>query len=307
MIRLLIIIPLTFIFGVVLSQTDPPFSQYMFNNMSINPGYAGSKDAICLTNLDRSEMSGFPGAKTTAVFTVNAPVKPFNLNSGIGVTAINDNIGFQSNKGFEFSYSYILNVKNGEGKLGLGISIGLLDATFEGQYHWTGNNSEPVPGSTKESAMTYDIGLGLYYHTDNSYLGVSSTHITQSSYHFSTDQPFQITRNYFLTTGYNFALNDPAFEAQPSMIIRYGGGSSAIDLSTLVVWNKKIWGGLSYRLGSAIVGIVGLQMSNGIRIGYSYDFSVNSLNLSPSELMLSYNFSLVKEKILHKYRSVRFL
>ncbi len=316
MIRLLLIIPLTFFFGLALSQQDPLFSQYMFNNMSINPGYAGSKDAICLTAYNRMQWVGFPGAPNTSLFTATAPIKPFNINSGIGITAINDVIGFQSTPSFELSYSYISLIKNGEGKLGIGVSVGILNSNFDshsgnntGYYFGFGNPAEPnLPGYSKESALTYDVGAGLYYHTDNLYLGVSSTHLTQSSYHFvQSSSTFTLTRNYYITSGYNFALQDPAFEVQPSAIIRYAGASSSIDLSTLMVYNKKIWFGLSYRINSAIVGIIGLELSNGIRFGYSYDFSLNNLSASTHEIMLSYNFSLVKEKVLHKYRSVRFL
>src|SRR5271166_321741 len=136
MIRLLLIFPLTFIFGMALAQQDPQFSQYMFNNMSINPGYAGSKDAICLTALNREQWVGFPNNPTTSIFTVNAPVKLFSLNSGIGLTASTDNIGFQSTPSVDLSYAYILNVKNGEGKLGIGFSVGFLSSTFDPKYYY---------------------------------------------------------------------------------------------------------------------------------------------------------------------------
>jgi type IX secretion system PorP/SprF family membrane protein len=314
MIRLLLIFPLTFMFGMVLAQQDPQFSQYMFNNMSINPGFAGSKDAICLTNLNREQWVGFTGAPTDYNFTVNAPFKLFSRTSGIGLTALNDNIGFQNTLNFDLSYAYILSVKNGEGKLGLGVSVGFLSSTFDskGGYYWGlgqyGTNEPiPVPGTTKETANTYDVGLGLYYHTDNLYMGASTTHLTESTFHYMQSGSFPMTRSYYLTTGYNMAFQDPAFEAQPSVMVRLGGVSPSVDLSTLIFYNKKIWGGLSYRINSALIGLVGLEMSNGIKVGFSYDFSLNVLTASTYELMLSYNFSLVKEKTLHKYRSVRFL
>ena len=310
MIRFLLIIPLTLLFGMALAQQDPQFSQYMFNNLSINPGYAGSKDAICLTGAGRNQWVGIPGSQTTALFTVSAPIKPFKINSGIGLTAIDEKYGFQNNPGLNLSYAYIMNIKNGEGKLGIGVSIGFLSSTFDPKYIWgKDNKEEPVPGYlSKESALTYDLGLGLYYHTENLYFGVSTTHLTQSSYNFKQSvSKYQLTRHYYITTGYNLALQNPAFEVQPSIMIRYGGPSSSVDLNALVLYNKRIWGGVSYRLNSAIVGLVGLELSNGIRVGYSYDFSLTSITASTHEIMINYCFSLIKEKIPHKYRSVRFL
>jgi type IX secretion system PorP/SprF family membrane protein len=155
--------------------------------------------------------------------------------------------------------------------------------------------------------MAFDVGLGGYYHSDNLYLGVSATHITNPTFHFTSGAPFTVARTFYITPGYNLALQDPAFEIQPSAILRLGGGSSSVDLSSLVVYNKRIWAGVSYRINAAIVCIFGLEMNNGIRFGYSYDISTNILSASTHEIMLSYSFSLVKEKILHKYRSVRFL
>jgi type IX secretion system PorP/SprF family membrane protein len=312
MIRLLLILPFTFFFGMALAQQDPQFSQYMFNNMSINPGYAGSKDAICLTALHRTQWVGFPGNPNTSLFSVSAPIKPFKINSGIGLTAINDNLAFQKSPGISLSYAYIMNVRNGEGKLGIGMSVGFLSSTFDPKYDWGKGNSDettvPGGGGVKETGMTYDLGFGVYYRTENLYLGVSSTHLTQSSYKFNqSSSTLTLARHYYLTTGYNLAMQNPAFEVQPSIMLRYDGSSSAIDLNTMVTYNKRIWGGLSYRLSSAIVGLVGLELSNGIRFGYSYDFSVNSLKASTHEIMVNYCFSLVKEKIPHKYRSVRFL
>jgi type IX secretion system PorP/SprF family membrane protein len=311
MIRFLSIIPLTFVFGMALAQ-DPQFSQYMFNNMSINPGYAGSKDAIWLTAYNRMQWLGFPGAPTTTLFTAMMPLKPFNINSGIGLTAMDDVVQFQSTPSVNVSYSYISNVGNADGKLGIGISVGFLSSTFTPTYYWGVNGQSEDLSVVPQSgtATTFDVGLGGYYHTENLYLGVSSTHITQPTYHFNSssgNSTFPLTRNYYVTTGYNLSMADPAFELQPSAIIRFAGASSSIDLSTLLLWNKKIWGGLSYRWDAAIILILGIELSNGIRIGYSFDYSVNALVAPTHEIMLSYNFSLVKEKFLPKYRSVRFL
>ncbi len=310
MIRFLLVIPLTFFFGMALAQQDPQFSQYMFNNMSINPGFAGSKDAVNVTLFNRNQWLGFPGAPTTSLFTASVPLKPFNISSGLGLTASTDAIGFQTTNNVSVSYSYIATVRNGDAKLGIGISIGFLTSAFNPKYITYNGEQLPitVPGETSsDNAKTYDIGLGGYYHSENLYLGVSTTHLTQSTYHYLLGANLSLTRNYYITTGYNLALQNPAFEYQPSAIVRFDGTSSSVDLSSLILYNKKFWGGLSYRWNAAIVLILGMELPNGLRIGYSYDYTLNGLNASTHEIMLSYNFSLVKEKILHKYRSVRFL
>jgi len=299
------------LFSAVLAQQDPEFSQYMFSNMSINPGYAGSKDAICATAIMRQQWVGFIGAPKTVLFTANAPIHPFKINSGVGVSLIQDVIGFQTDKGGTLSYAYIMNIKNGEGKLGIGLSAGFLNRMLDGSKFETGVNGTlpsddgSIP-STKETKTVFDMGLGMFYRTENLYFGLSSTHILGSSIKYTTGN-YNLTRHYYVTSGYSFALANPAFEMQPSVMIGTDLKTSRIDLNTLVLYNKRMWGGVSYRVSSALIGIVGIELSNGVKIGYSYDFSNNTKTTSTHEIMINYCFSIIKEKIPHKYRSVRFL
>ena len=55
------------------SQQDPQFSQNMFNRLSVNPGYAGSSNAICATLLGRQQWRGFE----------EGPPKTYLLSLGI--------------------------------------------------------------------------------------------------------------------------------------------------------------------------------------------------------------------------------
>lgn len=294
------------LFGAVLAQQDPEFSQYMFSNMSINPGYAGSKDAICATLSQRSQWMGFPGAPKTFLATTNTPVQPFKINSGIGLTIINDKIGFQNDLDVNFAYSYIMNVKNGEGKLGIGISGGFLNRAFDANWDAAGGNADLSSLPQKESKYTYDIGFGLFYRMDNLYFGLSSTHLAANKIKYATGND-NLVRHFYVTSGYSFALSNPAFEMQPSVLIGTDLAAYRIDLNTIVMYNKRVWGGVSYRVSSAIVGTFGIELGNGVKIGYSYDFSLNPKTYSTHEIMVNYCFSILKEKIPHKYRSVRFL
>ena len=307
--RALLVIPLTMLFSAVLAQQDPEFSQYMFSNMSINPGYAGSKDAICATAIFRQQWVGFAGAPTTGLFTANAPVHPFNINSGVGVSIISDVIGVQKDIGGNLSYAYIMNIKNGESKLGIGLSGGFLNRMLDGSKFEYGVNNPPQDNSipqNKETKTTLDMGLGMFYRSEALYFGLSSTHILASKLKYTTGND-NLVRHFYVTSGYSFALSNPAFEMQPSVLIGTDLSSTRIDLNTLLLYNKRIWGGVSYRVSSALVGIIGIELSNGVKIGYSYDFSMNAKSNSTHEIMINYCFNILKEKIPHKYRSVRFL
>ncbi len=315
MIKPLIFFPFLLLFGVAAAQQDPQFSQYMQNNLAVNPGYAGSKDAICASLLGREQWVGLNGAPSTQVFNIDASVKPFKINSGIGLTILNDKLGFEKNIGLNLAYAYRMNVNNGNGKLGIGVSAGFynkaLNATWDAgksNGNINADQDQGIPGP-KESASIFDLNFGLFYKAENVYFGLSSTHLTQPKFSYEKAKP-SLKRHYYLTTGYNIALPNPSFDLQPSVFIGTDGGSSRIDLNTVLVYNKRIWGGVSYRLSSAIIGMLGIEFANGLKIGYSYDFSTTDIrkyNSGSHEIMVGYCFNIITEKIPHKYKSIRFL
>jgi type IX secretion system PorP/SprF family membrane protein len=106
------------------------------------------------------------------------------------------------------------------------------------------------------------------------------------------------------------ALPNPSFDVQPSVLIITDGRSSSFDINSLLIYNKRIWGGVSYRLNAAIVGMLGIELKNGLRVGYSYDYATTDIthyNNGTHEILLNYCFNVVKEKMRRKYKSVRFL
>jgi type IX secretion system PorP/SprF family membrane protein len=323
MIRLLIIITSALLIlspAAFAQQDQSTINQYMFSNMAFNPGYAGSKDAICASALLREQWVGFNGAPSTSLFDIHLPVRPFKISSGVGLTFINDVLGYEKNYGMSAAYAYRMDIKNGDAKLGIGVSAGFLNKSMNVTSDDPNNPSgwvtpEDAPGTdaaipnTKESAMTFDLGFGLYYKAEKLYLGLSSTHITQSKLKYSKGKP-SYTRNYFLTAGYDITLPNPSFELLPSVLIVTDGRTSVFDFNSIIVYNKRVWGGVSYRLKTAIIGMVGIELKNGINIGYSYSFEtfdVMRYNSGSHEIRIGYCFNVVREKIPHKYKSVRFL
>jgi type IX secretion system PorP/SprF family membrane protein len=313
MIRLSLILFFIILSNALIAQQDEQFSQYMYNQLDYNPGSAGSKDAINASALSRQQWVGIKGAPTTSVFSVNAPIKPFKINSGIGLTILSDNIAYNKNIGLKFAYAYRMDVNNGMGKLGIGFSAGFLNNAIKNATWYPvdgASTTDPSIPNGNDSGSTFDLGLGFFYKTDNLYLGLSSTHLLQPVIKYKGGASFPNTRHYYLTAGYNLAMKNPLFDLQPSVLMMSDGSSSNADLNCVLLYNKKIWGGVTYRVGAAVIGMVGIELISGLRVGYSYDFSASDLskyNSGSNELMIGYSFNISKEKIPHKSRSVRFL
>ncbi len=297
----------------VSGQQDPQWSQFMFSKLTYNPGFAGSNGGICVTGLNRQQWVGFKGAPSTTVFQGEAFVKPFGLPSGVGVTLMSDKLGFENNLSITATYAYRLDL--GNGTLGIGASFGLLNKSLDpsweiptDDYH-TPPSGDPLIPDNKESAMAFDLGVGLFYHSDDFYVGVSSTHLNAPVIKYTEGEPF-IARHYYVVGGYNLRLPDPAFELRPSFFMQSDGKATQFSMNLTMLYNKKVWAGVSYRTGDAIVGMIGLQLMNGLRLGYAYDFQTSELKKNTGgthEVMVKYCFNLSLQREPKSYKSIRFL
>jgi len=298
---------------LILAQQDPLSSQYMFNTLTFNPGFAGTSGMICATAMNRQQWVGFKGAPATTLFNVSMPFSLFGVKSGAGLVVESDNIGFDKNINLTGSYSYLMDL--GSGKLGIGLSLGMLNTTINPTWvipsgdAFTPVSGDPLIPENKESFVAFDAGLGLYYKTDKYYGSLSVTHINQPKIKFTKGTPY-FSRHYYLTAGYNLQLPNPSLELLPSFFAFSDGKAIQFAVTSLVRYNKKIWGGVSYRAGDALIGIVGLELFNGIRLGYSYDFTLSDVGKTSSgshEFMINYCFDLGLGKSPMKYKSIRFL
>ena len=293
------------------AQQDPQFSQIMFNQMSINPGFAGSSEMINVNAINRIQWVGFDGAPTTTALSINSPISPFGFKSGIGLNILSDNPGF--NKDLGLSLSYAARFKAGKGMLGVGLSGGFINNTIDPKWNYPDvSGDDAIPPQEKESSMNFDMGFGMFYNTENMYFGVSGVHLSGTKMN-SAKKTAYYTRQFYLTGGYTLNLPNPSWQFNPSAYVLTDLFLSQISLSANLKYNKKFWGGVSYRmgrLGEAITGMIGFELFNGLKIGYAYEFSlreISNYNDGSHEFMLGYSFTLKKERPPQQYKSIRFL
>lgn len=282
--------------------------------MGINPGYAGLKNAICATALIRQQWVGFKdgeekkGNPETYSFNVDAPVK--FLRGGLGLVFMQDKLGYETNVSVGLSYSYHLDIDYGT--LGLGLKLGFADKTIDFTQFKPINEGDPsLVGKADDNAMLFDFSLGGYLSHDQYYAGLSVSQMRQASGTIG-QAGYKLKRHYYLTGGYTFRFPSlPAYEFTPSLFVKSDLTSTQLDINTLVTYNQKFWGGLSYRLNDAMVAMVGLKIDQ-YSVGYAYDFTIspmgrNGRSFGSHEIMLRYCFQLEVEKLPQPHRTVRFL
>lgn len=312
--KLWVVLVLFYSFALSRAQQQYQFSQYMFNQLSYNPAYAGSQDQIEVDGLFRQQWWGFPGAPVTSTFNVNAAIKPFGTQGGIGLSIINDKYGVTNDLSLAATYAYRISL--GNGKLAFGGKFGFMNDNTTYSKLTTEPQPTDIPYSDDKGNAFPDIDLGVYYNTDKSFFGVASQHITNPTVKFrSQGINYAITRTYSTIAGYKYQFSNPLYELDPSLFILSDLKVTYYDISSLLYYNKRLWGGLSYRsgnslFGNAIVIFLGLELKNGLKIGYSYDVvtsAIRSYNIGTHEITLRYGFKLNNEKIPMKYKSIRFL
>ena len=104
------------------AQYDAMFTQYMFNEMYINPAYAGSKDAMAVNLSHRQQWVNFPGRPITTSFTLHGPLA--NEKMGLGISLLNEQIGKLNRNLAYLNYAYRLKVSE-KGKLSFGLMGGI--------------------------------------------------------------------------------------------------------------------------------------------------------------------------------------
>jgi type IX secretion system PorP/SprF family membrane protein len=294
------------------AQQFPQFSHNMFNMMTINPGFAGSSGEMRATLIGRQQWVGLEGAPNTNLFSIDAATNLFGIRSGVGLNVIQDKIGFDNDFFLNLAYSYRTDL--GAGTLGVGVGLGLASISLKPNWFIPeGDNFTPAESDLaipdESSKMGFDLNAGIYYYTAKYYLGASTTHITQTQFDLLKGTP-SLARHYFFTGGVTFPLPFPQYEITPSAFVKFDGTAAQYSVNALVTYNKKIWGGITYRLGDAVVAMAGIKLLNGLKIGYAYDLSINKLssyNNGSHEIMVNYQFNINFDKTPQLTKSVRFL
>tara|TARA_B100001057_G_scaffold405957_1_gene419111 strand:- start:1324 stop:2229 length:906 start_codon:yes stop_codon:yes gene_type:complete len=283
------------------AQQDPQFSQYIFNNLSFNPGSAGSEEAICATALHRSQWVGFEDAPVSTNFAVQSPLNL--LNGGLGLNILTDKIG--QNEFLSLSLSYAYQIEISGGKLGIGLSLGVIQDEVDGANIITQNPDPSIPTSV-DKASGLDIGMGLFYNAEKLYVGLSSKHINEPTIATSVDI-IDIKRHYYLTAGYTHAL-DEKLDLKPSLLVKTEGVTTTVDLTSLLEYNKKLWGGVTYRPSSRAVLLLGMHINEDLKFGFSYDVPTTNVSTSGTfEFMLGYCFKIDYNKVVKGFKNPRFL
>lgn len=293
------------------AQYDYMFTQYMFNEMFINPAYAGTKDAMNATLLHRQQWVNFPGRPVTTSFALHGPLMGETMGAGLSV--MNERIGSLSRNLFYGSYAYRLKL-NEDNRLSMGLSAGADNQTNNlSNLKLSPDGTTPVNDpqfAGNPSAIAANFGLGVFYtYKKNAFGGFSIPRLLDNEVKLNSlgTSTVKVTRlklsrmTFYVTGGYLFDLSENYKLKTMGMIKMVKNAPAQIDLTANLLINNFLWAGLSYRSKSSMSAIVGWQANKQLLISYSYDYGVNKLqtySLGSHEIVLNYLFSFTGKKII---------
>jgi type IX secretion system PorP/SprF family membrane protein len=283
--------------SLVQAQQQAMFTHYAFNTLAVNPAYAGSREALTVTALHRSQWVGFAGAPITQTLTMHAPFAKNRM--GVGLSVLNDKIGPTNTTSLyaDLAYSLPMNDANNS-KLSFGLKSGfnIAQSTLS---TLTTTKSGDDGASDQNTRLVPNFGVGAYYHNLKWYVGASMPRIINSKLGNGVTADATEVKHFFLIGGAVFNLNDKV-KLKPTTFLKVAPAAPIeLDLTGMFIFNDKLELGAMFRTGDAVGALIGYNVNNNFRIGYSFDISyVNptfKYNAGSHELMLRYDFILIPQ------------
>lgn len=279
------------------AQQTPLYTMYMWNQLVINPAYAGSREALTASAVVREQWVGLEGAPSTQVVSIHSPLP--NDNIGLGFTVQNDNVGPVNTTGLWGDFAYRMKVTE-KARLSMALRAGFGIHQADLRNLETGQENDPAFNQDVSNNFLPNFGFGAYYYSNRGYVGLASPSILEnelnSSNNAGSDFDDLNNRHYYLLAGYvfNISADSGSVMFRPSTVIRaVNGAPVSFDISANFLIKQKLWLGASYRYQDAIAAMVSFNFTEHLQAGYSYDFGTSNLNTyhnGSHEIMLTYDF-----------------
>ncbi|MEN0046614.1 MAG: PorP/SprF family type IX secretion system membrane protein [Bacteroidota bacterium] len=297
-------ITLLFLAATAFAQQPAQYSLNMFNRLAYNPAYAGLDNSLSMTGVFRKQWLNLEGSPTSQHFNIHSPL-PF-IRSGLGVVFQNDELGVERNMNLSAAYNYQLPVGR-TGVLSLGIGGGFIQKNIDGAAIRTPdgeytdgnlpNHRDPLLASTQVIASAPTIEAGVYYKSEILEAGFAVRDILEEPVASSVFSILPI-RSYFLNITAHIDLTD-AISFHPTIFAKSDILENQIDFSALFSYNDNISLGASFRgysanTADAVAIIGGLNLSEKIKLYYSYDLTlsnINTVSTGSHEIMINYNLN----------------
>jgi len=258
----------------------PLYSQYLLDGLVINPAYTGTRDALAISISARKRMLGFDGESTMSSLSLHSPLKKERVALGMSVNYISFGVTKQTSA-FGY-YAFHINTDKGKWSLGLKGGVDMITTDYSGIVT-SDPDDQAFNNVGEESYMLPNVGFGVYYANPSFFAGIAvPALLTYQSDTLSADYSRAVDPSYYdvlFSAGALISFSD-AFKFKPSVMAKYNLSKTLrVDLNANFIFYDLLWLGGSWRIGEeAIVALLELQLSQQLRLGYSYDYSLGAIS-----------------------------
>lgn len=283
-----------------IAQQEAQYTQYMYNTANINPAYAGSRGSLSALIMHRTQWVGLEGAPVTNVATISSPLG-ISQRFGLGVSFVNDKLGPSDNNVISVDLSYYVPTSE-TFKLAFGVkgTADMFNVDFNKVKLFNPNDN--LNRENIDNRFSANVGAGLYWYSDKTYLGVSVPYILENHYYDNDIQYVASERMHFhILAGHVFDLSKE-LKFKPSVLSKVVQGAPLqVDLSANFLFFDKLTLGAAYRWSAAVSAMAGFQLSDSWMIGYAYDKETTRLgnfNSGSHEIFLRYELFRKFDKVV---------
>jgi type IX secretion system PorP/SprF family membrane protein len=265
-----------FIVSTVQAQQNPEYTQYMYNTITVNPGYTGSTGSLEANLLLRKQWVNLSGSPQTGTFGLHGPLR--NQKIGLGLNIISDQLGPSSEQFVTGNVSYTIDTSF-KTKLAFGLKAGarMLNIDWsKGRFY---DNDDVLLKTNIDNKIMPLLGAGLYLYSDNWYVGLAVPNFMRYDYYNDIKESVTSDQmHYYLMGGYVFTISDN-LKFKPSLLVKAVHGAPLTgDVSANFLLQEKVTLGASYRWDDSASALVGFQISKSFFAGYAFDYTLTNLN-----------------------------
>ena len=296
--KLLYITVIVLLVNHIQAQQLPQYTQYMLNDLAINPAVAGKNDYADVRSNNRYQWVGITDAPRTYMLTLHSPLK--NRHMGLGTHIYTDIVGPTRRVGIKVAYAYHIKIAE-KTRISLGLNAGIQQWGIDGHKLYLHDAGDDNLLTQYQTRIVPDFGAGLYVHNEKWYIGFSAPQLYQSPIKLypNGDHKGTLVTHFLLNGAYKFDINDD-FKIEPSFLAKYASPAPVkLDVGARVIYKEQVWLGGGYRHNDAFTALVGFMYKNYLMIGYSYDFTTTNIkrySTGTHELMLGLRFSKQQSK-----------
>ncbi|MDO3628859.1 type IX secretion system membrane protein PorP/SprF [Mucilaginibacter sp. BT774] len=297
-----------------IAQQKPQYTQYVFNNLLINPAVSGIENYIDVKAAYRSQWTGLDGAPVTRTLSLSAPIgnafvagdavsmssgsdNPYSPayaasyqsappHHGLGLTLVADQLGYTRNTDINATYAWHLGISS-DLNLSFGIAAGFDNTTLNTSAILLQQADDNAVNNLQSNTWSPDLGMGIWAYSADYYVGLSALQLLPRHLNLTTQnvQTLQDRRspNFFATAGMRFSLSDDLAVVPSALFKMMSNLPASFDLNTKMVFDGRFWIGAAYRYRDAVGGMFGLNINSLVSLSYSYDHATSAFrSVSPS-------------------------